>query len=123
MHADTLLSACILMFCLSRDLLGTFLGEKGVCFSQPMTAHAGEVKRTAKSSYWMPLRLQKVMETVTAESRGKHSRQSSPQTEREFQFGFQLLSHTEGEAGDEERRRAELLSVGQLDAKHRQLAC
>ncbi len=45
------------------------------------------------------------------------------QNEIEPRFGFHLLSCSEGEAEDEERRRVGLLSVGQVGAKHGQLAC
>ncbi len=41
----------------------------------------------------------------------------------ESQFGFQQLLGTEGEAGDEERRGVDWLSVGQVGSKHRWLAC
>ncbi len=46
-----------------------------------------------------------------------HSRTSEPQ------FDFQPLLSTEGEAGDEERRGVDLLSVGQVGTKHQWLAC
>ncbi len=40
----------------------------------------------------------------------------------ESQFVFQTLSSTEGEAGDEGWRGVDLLPVGQVGAKHQQLA-
>ncbi len=53
----------------------------------------------------------------------KQQEDSSFQSESESQFGFQPLSSTEGEAGDEKQGGVDLLSVGQVGAKHWQLAC
>ncbi len=61
-HADTLLSACILMFWLTLDLLGTRLGLMWVCFPQPMTAFGLRLgaqlsEATARHSDWRKLQM------------------------------------------------------------------
>ncbi|OON99616.1 MAG: hypothetical protein ATN35_01500 [Epulopiscium sp. Nele67-Bin004] len=56
---------------------------------------------------------------VAAKKRKYSPSEEKFQNESESQFGFQPLSSTEGEAGDEERRRVGL----QVGAKHQRLAC
>ncbi len=73
--------------------------------------------------------MEKIADVDVAAKKKKYSpiRQNSKQrklvpNESESRSDFHPLSSTEGEAGYEERRRVGLLSVGQVGAKHQQLA-
>ncbi len=116
-------TACVLMFWFSRDVSGWGVGvfppaDDGVQVRSRLDTELDAIQTGESYGYGQSGEKREIQPCEVKHQADKARSRTSLTFSR-----FQPLSHTEGEAGDEERHRVDLLSVGQVGAKHRRLAC